>query len=188
MTTHDLRFAPSDLVYLTVDAQERLAGAMEFKVREQVTANIRRLLALAREQGAPALVAEQYPEGLGKTLDDIVADLPEGAKVIAKLTFSCLETAAFRAALAQTGRKTAVLMGMETHVCLYQTGLDLIDAGYRVFVPQDACCSRSPANWRTGLSLLEKAGAVITSTETLMYQALQQAGTPAFKILQPWLR
>lgn len=188
MTTEALRFAPAELALLIIDVQERLAGAMEFKVREQVTANIRRMLALARELSLPALVTEQYPEGLGKTLDDIVADLPEGSKVHEKVAFSCLANEAFGAALAKTGRKTVVLMGMETHVCLYQTGLDLLDAGYRVFVPQDACSSRSRANWRTGLDLLTKAGAVVTSTETVMFQALRQAGTPAFKTLQPWLR
>lgn len=188
MPTTTLRFAPTDLVTVVIDVQERLAAAMEFKLREQVAANVRRLLALAREQASPALVTEQYPEGLGRTLPDVLADVPEGTPVIEKLTFSCLATPDFRSRLAATGRKTVVLCGMETHVCLYQTGLDLLDAGYRVFVPQDACCSRSATNWRTGLHLLEAAGAVVTSTETLMFQALREAGTPVFKSLQPWLR
>jgi nicotinamidase-related amidase len=188
MHPNDLRLDAADTLLVVIDTQERLAGAMEFKVREHVTANIRRLLALGHETALPVIVAEQYPKGLGSTLADIAADLPPGTVKIEKTAFSCLQNEEFTRALGATGRKSAVLMGMETHVCVLQTALDLLAAGHRVFVPQDAVCSRAGANWKVGLALAQQGGAVITSTETVIFQVLGRAGTPAFAAMQPWIR
>lgn len=188
MHPNDLRLEAADSLLLVIDTQERLAGAMDFKVREHVTANIRRLLALAQETALPVFVAEQYPKGLGPTLQDVAADLPPGTKRFEKTTFSCLQAEGFAPALTAAGRKTVVVAGMEAHVCVLQTALDLLAAGYRVFVPQDAVCSRAGANWKVGLALARQGGAVITSTETVIFQVLGRAGTPAFAAMQPWIR
>lgn len=188
MNPHDLRLNAADTLLLVIDAQDKLAGAMDFKVREQVVANIRRMLALGRETALPVYVTEQYPKGLGATLADIASDLPPGAGRVEKTSFSCFGADGFAPSVAATGRKTAVLTGMEAHICVLQTALDLLAAGYRVFIPQDAVCSRAEANWKIGLRLAERAGAVLTSTETVVFQVLGRSGTPAFAAMQPWIR
>ena len=188
MNPHSLALDAADLTLVVIDMQERLTAAMEFKIREQAVANARRLLALANELNLPTVVTEQYPKGLGPTLAEIAAELPDGVTPLPKTVFSCCGEPAFEAAVKATGRKTLVVFGIETHVCVMQTVVDLLAEGYRVFVPQDACGSRTQANWRIGLNLMDRAGAVISSTETVIFQVLKAAGTPAFKAMQPWVK
>lgn len=174
-----------------VDVQEALARAMPADAMAAVTRNLVLLATAARTLGLPAVVTEQYPKGLGRTIAPLVEALSAGGRPpapIEKVEFGCAAVPAFREALKATGRSTVLLAGVETHVCILQTALGLLEAGYLVYVPADGVCSRSLANRQVGLDLLARAGAVVTSTETVVFQLLGRAGTPEFRALAPLLK
>lgn len=166
---------------LVVDVQEKLARAMPPEAMERVKRNVLALVEGAKILGLPLVVSEQYPQGIGATLPEIREALPAGVSPREKLEFSCLSAAGIRSELEALGRRQLVLAGMEAHICVYQTARDLAEAGYEVFVPWDAVSSRVEENRRVGLELAEKAGAVVTSTETVLFDLLGKAGTPEFK-------
>jgi len=168
-------------ILLVVDIQERLAAAMA--ERERVVANTGHLIAAAKLLGVPVLHTEQYPKGLGPTVPELRAALDPAAPV-EKMTFDCCGEPAFTPALEQTGRSTVIVCGMEAHVCVLQTVLSLLGSGLSVHLVADAVCSRNPENARVALELLRDAGAVITCTETALFQLLVRAGTPEFKAIQ----
>lgn len=173
---------------VVVDVQESLARAMPVDTFQRVTRNLVLLATAARTLGLPVLVTEQYPKGLGRTIAPLAEALAGGAEPIEKVDFACTAVPAFRQALAATGRPTVVLTGMEAHVCVMQTALGLLEAGYNVHVPADAVVSRTAANRQVGLDLMARAGAVVTSAETVVFQLLGRAGTPEFKALAPLLK
>lgn len=168
----------ADTALVVVDVQERLAAVM--KERRKVLDNCRRLLEGAKVLDIPVVVTEQYPKGLGPTEKALRTVLPS-CEPFEKLTFSCCGEPAFREALEALGRRKILLAGMETHVCVLQTGLDLLREGYGVHLVRDAVCSRSKENWLSGIELMRDAGAVVTSTETVLFQLLGKAGTDEFK-------
>lgn len=183
MTKFHLRRA--EVILLVVDIQERLAGAMA--ERERVTAKTLHLVQTAQLLGIPWVATEQYPRGLGPT----VAPLREalgGTPAIEKITFDCCIEPSFLPPLAATGRKSVVLCGMEAHVCVLQTCLGLLDRGFTVHVAADALCSRDAENARLALEFMRDAGAVITCTETVIFQLLERAGTPEFKAVQQMIK
>lgn len=138
------------------------------------------LVQAAREVGVPVIVTEQYPKGLGHTVAEVASHLPEGTEPIEKLTFSAASADGFDLA----GREQAIVCGIETHVCVSHTVLDLLEAGTEVHVVTDAVGSRAEANRELGLRKLERAGAVLTSVETVVFELVREAGTPQFKALQ----
>lgn len=176
-----LRLDPARAALLVVDLQERLAAAMDAAALDRVVRNTIALVEGAKVLGLPVIVTEQYPKGIGPTLAAIRAALPDDARPIEKVDFSCAAVPAVREALARVGRDQLVVVGMEAHVCVYQTARDLAAEGRHVFVPHDAVLSRADENRRIGLSLAERAGAAVTATETVLFDLLGRAGTPAFK-------
>ena len=174
-----------DAVLLVIDIQERLAAAMG--ERERVVANAGHLIAAAKLLGVPVVATEQYPKGLGPTVPDLLAALAP-APAIVKMTFDCCGEPTFAPALEQTGRSTVIVCGMEAHVCVLQTVLGLLGNGLNVHVAADAVCSRNPENARIALELQRDAGAVITCTETVLFQLLGRAGSPEFKEIQARIR
>lgn len=178
-------FLPNDLLpnaknclLLVVDLQERLLAAMPAGVAGQVRRSARILAETAREFDLPVVVSEQYPKGLGPTAADIRAAFPPGTEPVGKLIFSCCKEPAFTPLLT---RPEVILCGAETHVCVLQTALDLLEQGRRVYIAADATCSRSKSNWRLGLDLMRRAGAVIGSAEIFAFGLLGAAGTDRFK-------
>ena len=171
---------------VVVDVQEKLCRAMDHKVLEQITGNISILLDAAAELGLPALATEQYVKGLGETLPVLKAKL--AAPSLEKMSFSCCGGDGFMEALAASGRRQVILTGMETHVCVLQTVLELISAGYVVHLVCDGVMSRRKANWKTALKTMAAAGAVLTSTEAVLFQLLRVAGTEEFKKLSKLVR
>ncbi len=169
-----------DALLVIVDIQERLAVAMSEK--ERVIANTLHLIEAAKLLGVPLLVTEQYPKGLGPTVPEVRNAVQEYAP-IEKITFSCCGEGFFTEAVEETGKKQIILVGMETHVCVLQTCIDLLNAEYDVHVVADAICSRTDANYRTALEFMRDAGAVITCTETVLFQLLVKAGTEEFKAI-----
>ena len=138
------------------------------------------LVQAARQVNMPIVVTEQYPKGLGHTVEAVAEHLPEGTEPIEKLKFSAAAAEGFDL----NGRDQAVVCGIEAHVCVSHTALDLLAAGREVHVVSDAVGSRAEANRELGLRKLERAGAVLTSTETVVFELVREAGTPEFKALQ----
>ena len=165
-------------VLVIIDIQEKLAGAM--KEKDRVVTNCGHLIEISKLKDVPILVTEQYPQGLGTTIREIEAEVNEHAH-FSKMCFSCMEMPEIKRALDDLSRKKIILSGMETHVCVLQTCLDLLSSGYEVHVVSDATCSRSQENWKIGLEMMRDAGAVITSTETVLFQLLKVAGSEEFR-------
>ncbi len=181
----NLRLKTSDLFLLVVDVQERLARVMGR--REQVTENILVFIRLAKLMDFPIVLTQQYTKGLGPTVEPIAAAL-EGVDHVEKIHFSCCGEEGFTRQIDSLGRKSVLLTGMESHICVMQTGLDLLGMGYNLHVPWDAVCSRDDGNRDRALNLMERAGAVITSTEAAAFQILERAGTPEFKEISSLLK
>ncbi len=169
-----------EAVLVLVDIQERLAVVMND--RQKVVDNCLHLIELARLQNIPIILNEQYPKGLGPTVPEIREAL-SGINVHEKVTFSCCAMGTFGESLGATGRNKVILSGMETHVCVLQTCIDLLDKGYIVHAVSDAICSRTTDNYATALEYMRDAGAVITCTETALFQLLERAGTEEFKAI-----
>jgi nicotinamidase-related amidase len=130
--------------------------------------------------GIPVHVTEQYPKGLGKTVPEVAQHLPDGIEPIEKVCFSAAEAEGFDL----EGRDQAIVCGVETHVCVNQTVLDLLDDSVEVHVARDAVGSRFEPNTVVGLEKAERAGAVITSVETALFELVGRAGTDEFKRVQ----
>jgi nicotinamidase-related amidase len=168
-------------VLVVIDVQEKLCRAMDHKVLERLTANVNVLQETAKELDIPVIVTEQYVKGLGETVHDIRERL--AAPAMEKMTFSCCGDSAFLERIQALKRRQVIVVGMETHVCVLQTVLELLDAGDHVHLVRDAVMSRRKENWFVGLEGAKAAGAVITSTEAAMFQLLRIAGTEEFKKL-----
>jgi nicotinamidase-related amidase len=176
---------------LVIDAQERLVRAMPPERAEEATRNTVRLLEAARRLGVAVVATEQYPEGLGPTVAPIaeaLAAFQPAVTPVAKLEFSAVESSAAAAQLRALGRRRWVVAGMETHVCVYQSVRSLAADGLDVHVVGDACLSRRDENWRLGLELCARAGAVVTSTEVVIFDLLRRAGTDDFRALSKLVR
>ena len=173
-------------VLLVIDVQEKLCRAMDSEVLKQLTGNVSTLLEAAKELQIPVLVTEQYTRGLGETLPEIKEKLSVSA--MEKMSFSCCGDEAFMKRLKELGRKQVIVTGMESHVCVLQTVLELLADGYHVHVVNDAVMSRKKKNWKLGLNMVASAGAVVTSTEAALFQLLKVAGTEEFKKLSKLVR
>jgi len=178
-----------DAVLVVVDVQERLVPAIHKELYERSLKNFKIVLETAGTLGVPILLTEQYPKGLGRTVPEVLQALDgKPYERIEKVTFSCARDERFLAAVSKTVRRQVLLIGMETHVCVYQTSIDLINGGYEVFVLDDAVSSRFLHNYESGIAALRDAGAVVISTETAVFQLLKVAGTPEFKKISSLLR
>ncbi|WP_243372509.1 isochorismatase family protein [Geotalea sp. SG265] len=173
-------------VLVVIDVQEKLCKAMDDKVLAKLCTNVSILQEAAAELNLPVLATEQYVKGLGETLPELKEKLCSPA--LEKMTFSCCGDHNFTDAIKKTGRKQIIIVGMETHVCVLQTVLELLDAGYYVHLVKDAVMSRKKDNWQVGVDAAAAAGAVITSTEAVLFQLLRVAGTDAFKKLSKLVR
>src|SRR3990170_545949 len=175
----------NNAVLLIIDIQDKLASVMTMK--DQVVKNCLHLIELAKMQNIPVIVTEQYPKGLGRTVAEIQAALPL-YKPIEKVAFNCCCEPAFLAEIKKLGKKKVIVAGMETHICVLQTSLGLLQEGLDVHLAQDAVCSRTKENWKVGVEFMRVAGAVVTCTETVLFQLLKVAGTEEFKKISMRIR
>ncbi|HEX6078364.1 MAG TPA: hydrolase [Methylomirabilota bacterium] len=185
---HPMALARDQSALVVIDVQERLFPAMDADHREEVMRNLKVLAATAQRLGLPTLATEQYPKGLGHTLPEMKAALPAGLEPMEKVAFSCWAVESFRTRLAASGKRQILLGGIEAHVCVLMSALDLLAAGFAVHVVADAVTSRTQANWRLAMDYLRQAGAVVTTTETALFQLLGQADSDAFRELARLIR
>ena len=178
MQKTSLRLTRTKAGLVVVDVQERLLPAM-FEP-QRVVQNAVRLIQGAAILQVPIFATEQYRKGLGPTVPEVAAAIP-GFAPLEKLAFSACGAAGFVAALKKKKVSEAILCGIEAHVCVSQTCLDLLEQGLRVFVVADAVSSRTPENYRFGLDRMRAAGAVVVSTEMVLFELLERAGTDEFK-------
>jgi nicotinamidase-related amidase len=164
-------------VLLVIDIQGKLASLMHEK--EHLYDNASRMVRAAEVLGIKVICTEQYPNGLGPTVPEIAEHL--NVEAIEKLAFSCCGEEAFVTALKQTGRTQVLLVGIETHICVYQTAMDLLSGGYEVYVVTDAVSSRTESNRDLGLQRMRDAGAVMTSVEMALFEMLKIAKGDQFK-------
>lgn len=174
-------------VLVVIDIQEKLCRAMDGEVLGRLGKNVGILLQAAVELGIPVVMTEQYPQGLGETLPEL-KEAAGGAEALTKMTFSCCGEPKFLDRMKALGRKQALVVGMEAHVCVLQTVVELLDEGYVVHLVKDAVMSRSPENWTVGVETAQSAGAVVTCTEAALFQLLKCAGTEEFKKLSKLVR
>ena len=168
-----------------IDVQGKLASLM-FE-RERLYQNLQILLKGARILGLPILWLQQYPKGLGPTVPEIAAIL-DGLEPIDKTAFSACGESRFTEALAASGRRQAIVAGIESHVCVYQTTRDLLSSGHDVEVIADAVSSRSETNYLLGLERMASMGAARSSVEMCLFELLREAGSDAFKQISKLVR
>lgn len=171
-----------------IDTQERLAAAMPEPTRSAVVHAASLLLQGARHLDIPVLVTEQYPRGLGPTVPELAAHLPDTAPPVAKTAFSCCAADGFVPALEGSGRRQVVIAGMETHICVLQTAIELRARGYHVFVVEDAVCSRHAVHGANALRRLRDAGVIVTNSESVLFEWLRDSRHEHFKAISALIR
>lgn len=175
----------SNTVLVLVDVQDKLARLMD--QHENLVTNLRKLVQGVQVLGLPILWLEQNPAGLGPTIPEL-AELLAAQKPIAKLSFSCCGDENFLAALRATGRRQVLLAGIEAHVCIYQTAVDLLKLGYEVEVVADAVSSRASANRELALRKLDQLGVHSTCVEMALFELLGRAVGLEFKAMLKIIR
>jgi len=178
---------PEQCALLVIDIQEKLLPPIFQK--EQLVRNSQLLIRAAGILKVPALVSTQYSRGLGGTVPEIASLLP-GTEAIDKTPFSCFGSEAFCALLKRLpGKRTTLLLcGMESHICVTQTALGALREGYLVHVASDAVSSRTEWNWKIGLERMRAAGAILSSTEMIIYELMRSSSSVAFRELLPYLK
>lgn len=165
--------------FLFIDIQEKLVAML----RKDKSAKKAEILArTAKILDIKTVLTEQYPQGLGSTIPTVKYSLPDSAKYFEKTSFNALLTDGVTEALGDV--KNVFVFGIETHICVYQTALALLEKGYNVFVIKDACASRETDEFKAGLNLMEKEGAKILTTEMIIFELLKSSKHPNFKEVQ----
>jgi nicotinamidase-related amidase len=185
-----LRPERHDTGLVLVDIQEKLAAAMPHSVLERAVRRWVSLIEMAAVLKLPVAISEQYPKGLGRTLPvlrEAAGKVMPPARYLEKVEFSCCEAPLFEQFLG-SGRRTWIVCGMETHICVYQTVRGLLSRGYQTHVPLDACLSRHKLDWQMGSSLMGRLGAVMTTTETVLFDLVRRAQGEEFRALSRLVR
>lgn len=177
---------PASSCLILIDMQEKLQKAMS-NVSKCIEHQML-LLKTADILEIDCLVTEQYPAGLGSTIEELKCLLPKNTPVIEKTSFSCYGESSFRTALKAKSRKTLIICGIEAHVCVQQTVLDLLAEGYEVVIPADALTSRNNDNYRLALDSMRQAGAFITSSEAIIFMLLRDAKHPDFRTISKLIK
>jgi nicotinamidase-related amidase len=172
--------------FVMIDVQSRLASVMPTDALQTVVKNCGILAQTANMLDVPILLTEQYPQGLGHTVPELSALIPD-VSPIEKIVFSCVAEPRFNRQLTRD-RSQIILAGMEAHICIMQTALDLIAAGKQVFIVEDAVISRNPANKTNAIARMREAGCIITNTESVAFEWLGAANGDAFKAVSRLIR
>ncbi|MBU1701347.1 MAG: hydrolase [Candidatus Eisenbacteria bacterium] len=169
---------PTEAFLVVIDVQERLLPHIH--QHGEMVQSIRRLIRGCKIVEVPIFATEQYTKGLGPTCRPVLETL-EGVERMEKLTFSCWQHDPFREAVAATGRRQALLCGIESHVCVFQTALEMNDDGFEVFIVGDAVSSRFPRNIELAMMRFQQEGIRLTSVETAVFEMLTRCATEPFR-------
>ncbi len=178
------RLKSNDILFIFIDLQKRLLS--EIEAAKRIVGNSRALLEVAEVLGIPTLVTRQYRKGLGD-LEEEIAEKVHG-KILDKTTFSCTLDPGFQQELGKYPKESVAVMGVETHICVLQTVLDLMNQGRKVAVVTDAVGARGEEDHQRGLDRMEKSGALLVTKEMLIYEMLERSDVPAFKRLLPLIK
>ncbi len=176
---------PAECLLLLIDIQKSLLDLCED--RDLTVSNTGALIEVAKVFNIPVIFTVQNPDKLGRFLPEL-SGLVKDPAILSKMEFDSFENEQIARAIRRTGRKTLLLAGIEGHICIFHTAIGALRLGYRVHVPVDAVSSRSQLNRQTGIQHMDRAGAVISSTEMIVYQLLHQGGTKEFRTLLPMLK
>lgn len=182
MTKYELN--KKEALFLVIDIQEKLANVMDYK--EQTVSNTKVLIEAGKLMDIPIIFTEQYPKGIGSTIEELKKDL-DRPEVYEKNSFNAYIDD-IKNAIDEKKRKKIIIAGMETHICVMQTARELIAAGYEVFIARDAVCSRTKENFENGLEQMKDMGAIISNTEAIIFDLLKISGTPEFKALSKMIK
>ncbi|HQV78851.1 MAG TPA: hydrolase [Chitinophagales bacterium] len=175
---------PKETALLVIDIQEKLMPVVQDATNLFLNAN--RLIKAANTLQLPILITEQYPSGLGNTCKEI--EQIEQAKIIEKICFSCMQSQQILDRLKQNNIKSIIVCGVESHICVLKTALDALANNFDVHVVADAVSSRTNANKNLALERMRQSGAFIVSTEMVLFQLIDQAGTDQFKIISKLIK
>lgn len=168
-------------VLVVVDVQAKMLPAITTSPQETIIDKIRRLVGAADVLDIPILYTEQYPKGMGPTDPRVTAMLSSSTGPIVKSACSCWRDEGFRSALQQTGREHVILVGLETHVCIQQTAMDLVRVDYTVFVAADAVGSRFGSDREMSLGRMARAGVEVSTAEALIFELIERCDHPKFR-------
>lgn len=172
--------------FLFIDVQEKLVGMLKPKHGSKCAKKAEILAHTARILNIKTVLTEQYPKGLGSTIAPVKYCLPENAMTFEKTSFNALLTNGVKVALGDV--KNVFIFGIETHICVYQTAIALLNNGFNVFVVKDACASRESDEFEAGINLMEKEGAKILTTEMVIFEMLKSSKHPNFKEVQAFIK
>jgi nicotinamidase-related amidase len=175
-----MRILEKETVGLIIDMQERLYPHVQ--EHEQLTKNTTILIEGLKAIGIKILVTEQYTKGLGFTIEPLKSLLND-IEFVEKQAFSCCDEPAFYEELSLTGARSVVVAGIESHVCVLQTAIDLLANGYTPVIVEDCVSSRNPNDKKIAIERMRREGAIITTYESLLFELLRQSGTDSFRII-----
>ena len=173
-----MRILKDKTALLVIDFQERIFPAIH--EHEKLTRNVPLLIEGMKVLGIPIFVTEQYVKGLGPTIPEIAVTI-SGIERIEKISFSCCDESRFMMALASSGKENVIVAGIESHVCVLQTVIDLIHNGYNPIVVEDCISSRKPNDKLMAIERMRKEGATITTYEAILFELLRYSGGETFK-------
>ena len=176
--THPHLLSKGKVILVLVDIQEKLLKVMWKK--DELVLNISKLIKAFKIMEIPILLTEQYPRGMGKT-DKSISELVKETEAIEKICFSCMGKDEFSKRIKSSGKDQVVLCGIESHICVLQTALDLLHQGYFVYIPYDGTSSRKESDYKNALNRMQKDGVVIGSVESAIFELLKVADSPAFR-------
>lgn len=174
-------FDQKDCILLLIDVQERLVAST---FNKGIVSNVEKLVEASNILGVPVFVSEQYPKGLGHTVQEVSGKFLPGTRVIEKKAFSLLREPGVLQTLKSFGKSQIILCGIETHICVYQTAVELLNEGFEVVVVEEACGSRKEREHNFGLELINKFGGRVSCLETVLFELLRTASHPNFKEVQ----
>jgi nicotinamidase-related amidase len=188
MTQHSNLLSPENSLLLIIDIQSKLTNVMPEGAAEDMLKNSSRLVESANLLNIPVLVTEQYPHGLGVTVDSLKEKLNSDTLYFEKTGFSCCAADNFNATLQKSARKQIIIVGQETHVCILQTALELLQQGYQVYILEDAVCSRKAEHKFYALQRMQQQGATISNFESVLFEWLQDSKHVHFSTISQLLR
>ncbi len=174
-----INITAENCAFLFIDIQEKLTAMLR---KDKAAKKAEILAKTAKILNIKTVLTEQYPQGLGATIPQVKYCLPDSAKFFEKTSFNALDTEGVKEAIGDI--KNVFIFGIETHICVFQTALALLENGYNVFVVKDACASRETDEFKAGINLMEKEGAKIMTTEIVIFELLKSSKHPNFKEVQ----